>query len=409
MHIIAQKIVIFLLFTFTLSACGGGGGGGSNSSNVNNTTAEKQFVLDVMRDYYLYYDQLPPVIDINDYDSAEALLAALTVSTDRFSYIADQATQSNFFEEGTYQGLGFFQDPSTNTVIYVFDDSAAGRSDIQRGDVITSSSRVNNTITLEIDRQGILIIRVLDIGLVRMNTVLTTEIQNHNGIDVGYLALSSFIEPTKNELATAFAAFAQADIDELVLDLRYNGGGRVTTAQELASYIAGINGMNSDVARLEWNDKHTQENQAFDFLSLANSLDLNRLYVLTLAGTCSASELVINAMIGINVDVITIGDTTCGKPVGSVGFNFADKTLNPITFDVVNDLGNGGYFNGIDAVCLAIDDTSSPFADPMESMYAAALYHIANGVCETIAVRQLRSRDRQANTVFNPDPMANLR
>ncbi len=406
MQIITQKMIIFLMLPFTLLSCGGGGGG-SNGSNTG-STEQKQFVLDVMRDYYLYYDQLPSTVDINAYDSAEAMLAALTIPSDRFSYIADQAAQSNFFEEGTYQGLGFFQQAVTNTVIYVFDDSAAGRSDIQRGDIIVSSSRVGNTITLDINRQGARIVRVLDVGLVRMNTVLTTDIQNHNGVDIGYLALSSFIEPTKNELATTFTTFAQADIDELVLDLRYNGGGRVTTAQELASYIVGINGIDSDVARLEWNDKHTRQNQAFDFLSLTNSLNLNRLYVLTLPGTCSASELVINAMAGINVDVITIGDTTCGKPVGSVGFNFADKTLNPITFDVVNELGNGEYFDGIDPICLATDDTSHPFADPMETMYAAALYHISNSTCETPATRSALSANRQT-TLYNPDPMANLR
>jgi len=399
-----------LLLALTLVSCGGGG------SSSMSTEEQKQFVFDVMSDYYLYYDQMPD-INLGDYDTPEAVLAALVVNPpDRFSHIGDRVAQQNFVEEGTYEGIGFNSignNDNTSTIIYVFDDSAAGRSCpgtnnvescLMRGDIILSTSQSGNDVTFNINRAGNSFSVTLPIGLVRINTVLTTDIQTHNGINVGYLALSNFLVPTVVELHTAFAAFS-GNVDELVLDLRYNGGGRVSTAQILASYIAGMNGSGSDVTRVEWNDRNTNENSSYPFRTLNNQLDLDRVYVLTLAGTCSASELVINAMTGIGVDAITVGQTTCGKPVGSDSFNFDDKVLQPITFRVVNETGNGDYFEGIEATCFAEDDPARDFSDPTERMYAGALYHIANGTCEFIATRSI---ERQVRQPFNPDPMANL-
>ncbi|MGH1439485.1 MAG: S41 family peptidase [Cellvibrionaceae bacterium] len=419
-----------LTLALSLVSCGGSSGSSSSTDAVftsipddpetenidESIEAQKQFVFDVMSDYYLYYDQMP-AINLDDYGTPEAVLAALVVNPpDRFSYIGDRVAQQNLFEEGTYEGIGYgrvVNDDDTQTVIYVFDESAAGRacpgslssdSCLQRGDTILSTSRSGNDITFNVDRNGSLFNTTLAIGIVQINTVLTTTIQTHNGVDVGYLALSAFLEPTVSELNTAFAALS-GNVDELVLDLRYNGGGRVSTAQLLASYIAGINGDGSDVTRLEWNDRNTNENSSYPFRTLSNQLDLDRVYVLTLEGTCSASELVINAMTGIGVDAITIGQTTCGKPVGSVSFNFDDKVLQPITFSVVNEVGNGDYFDGIEASCFAEDDPARDFSDPTERMYAGALYHIANGTCEFISTRNI---EQQARTPFNPDPMANL-
>lgn len=406
------KALITLLLSVALLSCGGGDDDSSMSLEE-----QKQFVFDIMSDYYLYYDRMP-TIDLADYESPEAVLAALMVNPpDRFSYISNRILQQTLFEEGRFEGIGYGRinnSDGTQTVIYVFDESAAGRpcpgsfstqSCLQRGDIIRSTSRVGNTITFNVDRNGSLFSADLTIATVQINTVLRTDIQTLNGLNIGYLALHRFFEPTVEELDRAFAEFKQNNVDELVVDLRYNTGGRVSVAQVLASYIAGLNGRNADVTRLEWNDRNTQENDRYPFLELSNQLNLNRLYVLTLESTCSASELVINAMTGIGVDVITVGQPTCGKPVGSVSFNFGDKVLQPLTFSVVNDLGNGDYFSGIDATCYADDDTDRQFSDPNELMYAGALYHIVNGTCAPIATR---SFNKAQTLPYNPDPMAHL-
>jgi hypothetical protein len=429
-----MKILAILLCSLLLLSCGNEGNSNSAIGPVftevpddpetpgTNETIEQQkkFVLDVMSHYYLYYDQIP-TIDLRNYDTPETVLANLVVNPpDRFSYIGNRVVQENFFEAGTYEGIGYGRIigdiDNTETVTYVFDDSAAGRacpgsfstqSCLRRGDVILSSSPSGNDISFEVDRDGSLFNVTLTTGIVKINSVLTTDIQTRNGVAVGYLALSNFLVPTIAELDTAFADFNLNNIDELVLDLRYNGGGRVSTAQVLASYIAGTNGNGSDVTRLEWNALNTQQNGIFPFLTRNNQLDLDRLYVLTLEGTCSASELVINAIEGISgAQVITVGQVTCGKPVGSVSFNFGDKVLQPITFSVVNDLDNGDYFNGIEATCFAEDDTTHAFSDPAERMYAGALFHIENGSCEFMVTRP--SSAKIPSSTFNPNPMANL-
>jgi C-terminal processing protease CtpA/Prc len=389
-----------------ITACGG------SSGDSNDTIAQplscdivdqNRFVMDVMGDLYLYYDQLPNV-DPSNYSSPEALLEDLKVFPDRFSYIANQQTQDDFFEEGIYVGLGYSyqNDDSAYILRYVFDDSTAGRAGLKRSDRILaidgiSVSDINanggfdsfistynegDTLIYSVSSDGNPAIDVaLTIGLVKINTVISSDIITSNNLTVGYLALTSFLEPTKEELTTAFSAFSEANIDELVLDLRYNGGGRVTTAQRLSSLIAGDDALGADTSKLIYNDKNNDRNRVFPFESLSNAVNLKRLYVLTLDGTCSASELTINAMSPINIDVITIGQTTCGKPVGSIGIDFCGKTLNPISFDVFNDLDQGDYFDGIEAICSADDDLSNGLGNTNESMFATALSHMANGQC----------------------------
>jgi len=395
----------FLYLFLSLAGCGGGGGNNPTDIEISECTidAQNRFVFDVMNDIYLYYEQIPAV-NPSDFASPRALLADIQAPNDPFSFIADREAQQDFFEEGTFNGFGFAFANSDDafTTRFVYEDSAAGRAGLQRGDVITE---IGNTSISEINDAGGLpnflanfeaaeeISFVVssnnaeprDISMsrdiVRINTVLETDVITRDNVNIGYLAFSSFIEPSRAELVSAFDSLQQQNIDELVLDLRYNGGGRVDVAQTLASHIAGNKGIGADVTRLLYNDKNTDLNSNFPFQTLDQTVDIDRLYVLTLESTCSASELLINAMQPIGIEVVTIGQTTCGKPVGSRNINFCDKTLSATTFDVVNDINQGEYFDGISATCPADDDLSSAFADPNESMFATALYHIENGQC----------------------------
>lgn len=405
------KYLPFLLSFLLLSSCGGSGGGDSGDNNNAECSVinMNRTVLDVMNDIYLYYDQLPNLAP-EDYRSPEEFLMALRVPPDRFSYLADTVTQDNFFEAGTYEGFGFSIQELDDAfvVLFVFTDSPAGRAGLQRSDrllaingissreIINDHGGFNNFISNE---EGPFIISIrstgeeprdveLSIDLVTMNTVIHSEVIENNNSQIGYLGLSSFLEPTKEELATVFQQFVSSDIRELILDLRYNGGGRVTTAQRLASFIAGDDALGANTAKLVYNDRYQELNESFPFENVDNAVNLRRLYVLTLPGTCSASELIINALQAINIDVITVGQTTCGKPVGSIGFQFCDKTLNPITFDVFNDLNQGDYFDGFSPTCAASDDTTKRFGDPEEGMLAVALSHLDQGQCPAVSVER---------------------
>ena len=421
----------FLSILFTLAGCGGGGGGNPTGIEVAECSIEGQndFVYNVMQDLYLYYDQIPNV-NPRDFASPRALLEGIKAPNDRFSFIVDQQAQTNFFEAGTYNGLGFSfsNDGNAYTITFVYDDSSAGRAGLKRSDRIIAVegipvSQINDggglnayltnftdgtDVTFSVSKSGAATTNLtMNRGLVRINTVLKTDVITANTLKVGYLAFSSFIEPSKAELQNAFNTLKQQDIDELVLDLRYNGGGRVDVAQILASYIAGDNAVGASATKLIYNDKNSDLNSSFPFLSLNEAVDLDRLYVLTLDGTCSASEIVINAMQPVGIDVVTIGQTTCGKPVGSRNVSFCDKTLSAISFDVVNDINQGGYFDGIAATCAANDDLNSDFADPNETMFATALYHIENGQCPA-ASRSLAGKSVN-NKRFNTNPADILR
>ena len=426
------KIIIshwrFTLAPLLLTMAGCGGGGGNPTEIVAaecSIKGQNQFVYDVMKDFYLYYDQVP-VVNPSDYSSPEDLLLDLRVAPDRFSSIADTQTQQQFFEEGTYNGIGFSYNNEDDrfTVSFVFDDSSAGRAGLKRSDQIVSIEGIlvtqinndgglavflsnyneNQSLTFSVISSGAAPVnKEMSKGLVQMNTVLKTEVlttndDTANSTKIGYLAFSSFIQPSKAELATAFNTLKQQNIDELVLDLRYNGGGRVDTAQVLASYIAGDNAVGDDVTKLIYNDRYSDLDNSFPFLTIEDSLDINRLYVLTLDGTCSASELLINAMQPVGVEVVTIGQTTCGKPIGFRPINFCDKTLSAASFNVVNDINQGDYFEGIAPTCAANDDLSKGFADPNEGMFAAALYHIEYDQCPAaskVASKKLRKTKRK--------------
>ena len=418
--------ITFTSIMFLIAGCGGGGGGNPTGIEVAECSVEGQndFVYNVMKDLYLYYDQIPTV-NPRDFASPRALLEAIRAPNDRFSFIADRETQTNLFEAGTFNGIGFSfnNDGDSYTVTFVYDDSSAGRAGLKRSDKIVAINGIlvpqindagglnayldtlvdGETIIFSVSQSGAAPADIeVSRGLVRINTVLKTDVITANSLKIGYLAFSSFIEPSRAELQTAFSTLQQQDIDELVLDLRYNGGGRVDIAQRLASHIAGDTAVGADVTKLIYNDKNTDLNSNFPFLSLNQNVEIDRLYVLTLAGTCSASEIIINAMQPVGIEVITIGQTTCGKPVGSRNINFCDKTLSATTFDVVNDINQGEYFDGIAATCAADDDLSRDFADPNETMFATALSHIATGQCPVSSRLLARTVESQKTPRTNP-------
>jgi C-terminal processing protease CtpA/Prc len=124
-------------------------------------------------------------------------------------------------------------------------------------------------------------------------------------------------------------------VDDLVLDLRYNGGGLVNVAQHLASYIGGIRTDGQVFAEYFHNDKNAFRNRILQFEPKPGRLTLDRLIVVTTRGSASASELVINALRPF-MPVVVIGDTTYGKPVGQYAIGFCDKLLAPVSFSLRN-------------------------------------------------------------------------
>ena len=206
------------------------------------------------------------------------------------------------------------------------------------------------------------------------------QLAGPGGEQVGYYIMDKFVETTKAELEAAYLSFKEAGIDTLIIDMRYNGGGLISVAKRQIDLTLGA-GHEGEVAyRFEYNENYSEENSTSTISQLDNSIDADRIIVLTSSRTLSASELVVNSLLPY-ADVTLIGADTGGKPVGSKSFEFCEQLLYPITFRLVNAEGKTDYFDGLRANCWAEDDLFHPIGDPQEGMLAAALDYLETGAC----------------------------
>ena len=230
--------------------------------------------------------------------------------------------------------------------------------------------------------------------------VSTAAVQNQRVIDtptgkVGYLTFNSHNNVAERQLIEAIRQFQSAGISDLVLDVRYNGGGLLDIASELAYMIAGPQTTGKTFEQLVFNDKMKAAAPS-PFLSrsvgfaAANpvsagmalpTLGLKRVTVLTTGGTCSASESIINGLRGADVEVNQIGGTTCGKPYGFYPTPNCGTTYFAIQFKGVNAKGFGDYADGLAPTCSVPDDYQHALGDTGEAMLAAALQYRASGSC----------------------------
>jgi C-terminal processing protease CtpA/Prc len=226
---------------------------------------------------------------------------------------------------------------------------------------------------------------------VTIPTVSHTSVYDVGGRKVGYIMFRNFVEPSVAALDAAFAQLKAAGATELVLDLRYNGGGLVSVAQHLASLIGGRRTQDQLFAEFFHNDRHPELNRLVRFEEKANTLNLTRLVVVTTRASASASELVINALRPF-IPVTIVGDTTFGKPVGQYGFPFCDKVLNPVAFILRNADGQSDFFNGFAPDCRAADDLEHAFGDLQEASLAESLTFLRTGACTQAAATAAKAR-----------------
>lgn len=380
---------------------------------VPNNFEVQNFIWKGLNLYYLWQADVPNLSDtkfanqsalntfLKDYPVPEELFDALRVdsSIDKFSWIVDdylelegqlQGTTNN---NGVEFGLSYKSDGSSEIigwVRYIIPGSDASTKNIKRGDIfygvngtqLTASNfqtllyGSNNDYTLNMaDINGVdftpngksvtLTKTVLDENPILINKVIVSG--SHK---IGYLMYNGFYSNYDNQLNDAFGALKSQGITDLVLDLRYNGGGSVQTATRLASMITG-SFTGQVFAKQQWNAKIESYFAANDPESLKNlftdkmgttainSVNMNKVYIITSKGTASASELVINGLKP-HISVVQIGDVTKGKNVGSVTLydspTFGKEKRNPnhryamqpIVLKIVNSEGFGDYQNGLD-------------------------------------------------------------
>jgi C-terminal peptidase prc len=381
-------------------------------------TSQNLFVRDVLDDYYLWYQQLPR-LNPSNYASPEAYLEAARYRPldTTFSYITSRAANDAFYSESQFVGFGIStQTAATDLrVLQVFPESPAAEAGLSRGDRIfeidgravadlvargeiggafgANEPGVTSSIGFR-SRQGVERRATLTKRVVTIPTVSLTRTFQLGGRTVGYLLFRNFVEPSYAALDAAFAALREAGATELVIDLRYNGGGLVDVAVHLASLVGGPVTQGRVFAEFRHNDRKAALNETLRFRQAAQALTLSRLFVITTRSSASASELVINSLRP-HVPVVVIGDATYGKPVGQYSFTFCDRVLAPVAFALVNAEGQGDYFDGIAPTCAAADDIEHDLGAVDEASLAEAFRFMQTGSCSTpqSAARTLRVRD----------------
>lgn len=425
-----------------LGSCGGGGGSAGaclGSFEVCNPNAgkvvlsadrpssayagtcdmdtEKKFVRSYLDEAYLWTDEIPAT------DSWPWTVAGyfynLLVTTpdihglpkDRFSFIVRKA-DADTLATGAGMGFGVQWEPDgagRTRVAKVDANSPAALAGLARGGVLetivtathegwypnVAGARVTFTYR---DAPGAAVRTVqLTTAAVQEDPLpQATVLQSGQGRRVGYLQFDSHARGAQDKLISAMRTLAAANIQDLVLDMRYNTGGFLYVANTLASMITGPVNDGRVFERLQYSRKREADTQAAITRFYARTdvaetihpvgtvlprLSLSRVYVLATGSTCSASEAVVNGLRGVDVEVVLVGGTTCGKPYGFTRRDNCDLSLYPIEFQGFNAKEYGDYSVGFAPTCAGADDFSTALGNPAEGLLGIALRHIDLGAC----------------------------
>lgn len=450
------RAFVITITTLGLVSCGGGGGGGGGGSGSSTsvpptetvtTTCSNASQLGFVRKHidndYLFYKGAPATSAASYAGTPDNFFYDLTTraqpTKDRFSFVITAAEAQAVFQNGAGTGVGLDtrRDAQGRLRIALIEPgSPASGAGLKRGDHITSinGSAVGASMTAaQSDALYYASIGTsLSLGYQRPpgTTELVANMKasaftsdpvplattlSSNGSTVGYIAFHEHTAPSETKLADAFKTLSKAGVSDLVLDLRYNGGGYISIASQVAYMIAGASTKTADMPagytkvfdRLVFNDKRSAENFNFGFVNyiymdparkneLLPSLNLKKVYVLTTGSSCSASEAIINGLRGIDIEVITIGKTTCGKPYGMYQTDNCNSSYFALAFQGYNAKGFGDFTSGMVPNCSVSDDLDHELANPAEGLLAAALTHRVTGLCPAVVATDFAATSETA-------------
>ncbi len=387
---------------------------------------------------YFWYNSVPTINPLDSkYSTADVLLKAIAGYAinpttqqpyDHYSFLDRTGVLTNKLMNGvsgtrtvmaTTGDIGMEYAPVWDSqnkrvrlfVLYADKNSPAGQKGVTRGWEIVSFNGVtkfdttatflnqaynailnSSSVTLGFIRNdGSSFTTNLATGTYNVNPVAFDSVLTMNGQPVGYFVLytySSVVNSsgqdtyTKTAIDASFSKFKAAGIKNLIVDLRYNGGGAVTTAEYLDNLIAPASAAGKVMYYYQYNDKLSAvassiglESQV-NFSSTAGGMSLTNVFFITSRNTASASELTMNNLRPYFTNGIhLVGDTTYGKPVGFIDFNISmfDSThtqkyladLYAINFATTNANHSGGYYTGIptDPGAQAADRVNVPWGN----------------------------------------------
>ncbi|OLY93061.1 Peptidase family S41 [Cnuella takakiae] len=370
----------------------------------------KDTALLYSRDLYLWYNQIPATFQARTYASPVELMTAIrqysiepgfSKAVDRWSFAVKQTEWDNV-SSGIAGDFGlnvFFLKEGDLRVRNVEPLSPAGRAGVKRGWRIVA---LNGNDNIRSTNSKAIVSAVYEStntqfrfekpdGTTTDLTLAATEYQeqpvaldtvyNTGGKKIGYLVFNSFLGDTtaiKNRFQQSFSRFASQGVNDLVLDLRYNGGGYVSLQNSLAGYLLPSSANGGELMTQKYNDKYARFNQT-TLVRKEGSLNLPRLFVIVSNNSASASELLINNLKPY-MDVKLVGPSnTYGKPVGYFAVPVGDWYVFPVSSRSTNKLGQGNYFDGFAVDRQVADGIDKNWGDLSESCLASVVKYITTG------------------------------
>lgn len=411
----------------------------------------KDTAVAYVKEIYLWNNQIPSSFTAKNFSDLDAIMMALrnysvepgfNRAVDEWSFAMDQETWDDV-GSGISGDMGiqvFFNTANDLRVKAVEPKSPAGLKGVRRGwriisingnsqNIVATDAGVNfilnnlyysNSATVSFRKpDGSEETISLAAAQYQNTPVVLDSIYADAGIKVGYLSFQSFLGDSIqifNEFDRVFNRFSSENIDELIIDLRYNGGGYVNIQDKLANYIVPAAANNQVMMKQVFNSAFSDWNETTLFNKTGN-LELSRIFFIVTEGTASASELLINNLSPF-MEVKVVGRSpSYGKPVGYFPIPVGDWYIFPVSFRSTNNLGSGNYFDGFIPDIVADDNVAKDWGDIEESSLGAALSAIfseLNGGIELpgrAAVSEMREIDGRvisANNTLSKDEFKGL-
>ena len=437
---------------------------GGPSANGTREELTKDSIFLYAKETYLWNDALPSYEQFNPrgFANFNGILTAFATyqPLDKYSFLDDGSLADEL--GGVSGDYGFavnYNDgnPLDLRINYVYENSPAGTQGVKRGYQITklngrteldgrSQANIDHIVNAVFGAEpsvsmtlkkfdGTSVDVTVTRGTYSINPVLFSNVYSAGAKKIGYLVFNSFTTNTVNRLTAVMADFANQGVSELIIDLRYNGGGSVATAEALTNLIApasengsvmfttyynqimqsngaailanqplldengklqpyteGVNGKYATYADLDFSPTRQADNQ--EVFEKTGNLNVSRVYFIVTGATASASELVINNLKPV-LDVRLIGRRTFGKPVGFFGIHIDKYDLYIPQFETKNKDNQGEYYQGMIVDQEDYDDISKEFGNPSERYLSYALGHSQSGSFPAVSVATISSTTKK--------------
>ncbi|MBQ5664167.1 MAG: hypothetical protein IIV19_07060 [Bacteroidaceae bacterium] len=401
------NIIALLFATIFLISCGE-----DRTYEYLELTQENQWIFQKMQNVYLWNDSIKEPKRQSFFAKSNTFFQSLLESQDKFSHFADSATNTGY-------GISYavMRDPLNiqrnkyyALVLFVEPGSPAAIAGLKRGDWITKvgENNISSSNYGYLDRGDATTIYTsnimldeenmeytwLDEDTLQMNTATTLSscglyldtIYTQRSHKIGYIVYNSFTTESKEKTTAAIEKFKQQNITELIIDLRYNNGGSIAVASELASTIIPADNTGKTFCKLTHNSLSSHLDTVYSYTATANTLSLNKIYIISGTTTRGAAETFICALqntLGYN-NAMVIGEKTVGENIEKQSFESPfNFTITPATAYIEDGEGAIMYPYGItpNQTINELKDVYNLYSlgNTQEYMLYNTIYYIVNG------------------------------